>query len=877
MVDMANENKKIHWGRECARAFSILFRAVKATLSALLYIFATLGIIAVLCGIICGTAFAVYLSGYVDSSIDQFEMLASDQKQSSQIFVDDADDTGDMGNQTLYSSENRVWVNYDQIPQNLVNAYISIEDKRFYDHNGVDWLRTIRATALYAIGKSDSGGSTLTQQLIKNVTGKDDNTPQRKIEEIFTALNLEKTCSKEQILEMYLNTIYLSQGCNGVQAASYTYFGKPVSQLSLLECAAIASITQNPSKWDPKMHPENNIIRRNVILDNMLDQGKITKAEYDEAYNKELVLYSPQDATDPDDDNPHQGASSDTTSWYVDVVIEDTIALLMEHYNVTYSVAEQMMYTSGFRIVTAMNKDVQSTLEAIYADNALIDQIVGANPGMVKPESAIVVVDPNNGNILGLVGGRGEKYKSRVFNFATQAKRQSGSSLKPLSIYGPALEAGVINYSTVFDDSPYEYNDDGTMWPKNSPAGYKGLTPLVDAVTRSVNTIAIKLVDRLGLQASYKFLTEKLHFTTLYNNEEVNGVIRNDVTLSALGLGGMTYGVTLREMVGGYTMFTNDGVYCQPRTVLRIYDSSGELIIDNELKTEVAMTKENASIMTKIMNNVVVNGTGSSLKLKDNVFTAGKTGTTSKKNDTWFMGFTPYYLGGVWFGYEKPQVLSAFSGNPALKIWDYCMTELHKKFVFAEKEDGSPNYKLDKNGEAVPKIYSDVIDPGVLTLNFCRDCGLLATDLCKSDSRGSRVMVGYFTVDNMPDGYCNCHRMIRYCSGGGIATEYCPLSSCSDKLIVVSELARHRYDDGVYAYRSDEKYVFYDQGDGTYGGIVKTYSEFCTRHNPPAIPVSVLNANTAGSLFSTRLSGIIGEDLVLAVPPEKEWTVSKSE
>ena len=835
------KKKKINWPREVLDAAGFLFKGVKIVFSALLCILVTLLLIGRVCGLILGTTFAFYLSSYVDATVEEFDLLASEQKQTSQIFIDDG--TGNLDeleDEKLYASENRVWVDYADIPQNLIDAYVAEEDKRFFDHNGVDWIRTAYATAQFVIGRADTGGSTLTQQLIKNITGEDDNTPQRKIEEIFRALNLEKQYSKEQILEMYLNTIYLSQGCNGVQAASYTYFGKPVSELELIECAAIAAITQNPSKWDPKLHPENNIERRDRILANMLEQGKITQAEFDAAYGQELKIYEAE-PDDPDDPNSSEDESfsSNASSWYADVVIEDTIGLLMEHYEVTYSVAEQMLYTSGLKIVIAMDAGLQKTLEEIFRDDEIIDGVIGATPGMVKPQASMVVLDPTNGNILALVGGRGEKTKSRVFNFATQATRQPGSSMKPLAVYGPSLQAGIINYSTIFDDSPYEYRENGDGWPKNSPIGYRGLTPIINAITRSVNTVAVKLVDQLGLQNSYDFLTEKLHITTLYNNEVVNGQTVNDVTIAALALGGVTYGVTVRELVGGYTMFTNDGVYCEPRAVLKILDTDGEVLINNELKTEVALTKENASIMTKMLNNVMVNGTGSSAKLKNNVFTAGKTGTTSKNNDRWFVGFTPYYLGGVWFGYEKPQSVSGFSGNPAMKIWDYCMTEIHNDRVFTKNANGSYNYKVDQQGNTIPKIYNDVIDPGVLTLNFCADCGKLSTDLCKSDRRGSRVTVGYFTVDNMPKGYCDCHTVIKYCSGGGIAGEYCPESSCTSVNIVVTESAKYRYEDGVYAYRSDERYVFYDKGDGTYGGIISTYAGYCPVHRSPNVmPVS---------------------------------------
>ena len=846
------KKRKIHWGRELLDAVGMLIRGARGLLSVLLGILVTVFLIGTICALIVGTTFALYLSSYVDSSVEEFDLLASEQKQTSQIFVDDGSGNLDeLEDEKLYAKENRVWVDFDDIPQQLIDSYVAEEDKRFFDHNGVDWIRTAYATVQFVVGQADTGGSTLTQQLIKNITGDDDNTPQRKIEEIFRALNLEKRYSKEEILEMYLNTIYLSQGCNGVQAASYTYFGKPVSELELIECAAIAAITQNPSRWDPKLHPENNIERRDRILANMLEQGKITQAEFDAAYGKELTIYQGDQEDDSEEGNDTTTSNSNVSSWYADVVIEDTIELLMEHFDVTYGVAEQMMYTSGLKIVIAMDADVQKILEKIYVDTSIIDEVIGANPGMIKPQSAMIVLDPTNGNILGLVGGRGEKTKSRVFNFATQATRQPGSSIKPLSVYGPSLQAGIINYSTVFDDSPYEYREDKTGWPKNSPAGYRGLTPIASALTRSVNTIAIKLVDTLGLENSYKFLTEKLHITTLYNNEVINGTTVNDVSLAALGLGGATYGVTVRELVGGYTMFTNDGVYCEPRTVLRILDTEGKVLIDNELKTETAMTRENASIMSKMLNNVIESGTGKTTELRKSVFTCGKTGTTSKNFDRWFVGYTPYYLAGVWFGYEKSQSVAGFSGNSAMKIWDYAMTELHNELVFVRNEDGSYNTTVDQEGNKIPKKYSDVMDPGVLTMSYCNDCGMLATDLCKKDKRGSRVSTGYFTVDNMPTGYCSCHVQIRYCSGGGIATASCPSSTCSTVTIVAVDSAKDRYPDGAYAYRSDERYVFYSKGNGTYGGLIKTYSKFCTTHmSGDTIPLAINSAYGAALLPS---------------------------
>ena len=379
---------------------------------------------------------------------------------------------------------------------------------------------------------------------------------------------MEKSKSKEEILELYLNTIYLSQGCNGVKTASEKYFGKDVSELSLIECAAIAGITQNPYKWDPILHPENNKERRDNILIQMYEQGKINRSEFESAYDKELLLYTPEEGEDigsDEDESIVDGVVNEVNSWYTDTVIEDAIDLLAEKYNVSEVVASQMLYASGLQLVIAMDETVQSTMEAVYEDEALFTQIIGKTGELIAPESAMVILDPSNGNILGIVGGRGEKTKSRIYNCATMAKRQSGSSIKPLSVYSQGLQTGTVTWSTIYDDAPVQFweTDSGyRAWPKNSPDTYGGLTTVADGITRSVNTIAVQILEDIGIQESFDFLTKKLHFTTLVEEKVINNKVYTDLELSCLALGGQTEGVTVRELVGGYTMITNDGVFC---------------------------------------------------------------------------------------------------------------------------------------------------------------------------------------------------------------------------------------------------------------------------------------------------------------------------
>ncbi|MBE6672953.1 MAG: hypothetical protein E7599_05485 [Ruminococcaceae bacterium] len=836
-------------GRESANSLLIAGRVFRNIFYAMMNTFLTVLLVMGVTGVIVACTFALYLYNYVDATVEEFDMISTEQDQTTMIYyVNEDGEIIELESQRLHSDENRIWVSYDNIPKYLKDAFVAIEDKRFFDHNGVDWIRTVRATALFAVGQSDSGGSTITQQLIKNTTGEDSFTIQRKIEEIFRALNLEKSKSKEEILELYLNTIYLSQGCNGVKTAAEKYFGKDVSELSLIECAAIAGITQNPYKWDPILHPENNKERRDNILIQMYEQGKINRSEFESAHDKELVLYTPpeedEDTIPEEEESIVDGVKQEANSWYTDTVVEDAIDLLQEKYNVSEAVASQMLYASGLQLVIAMDEKVQSTLEAVYEDDALFTQIIGKTGELIAPESAMIVLDPTNGNILGIVGGRGEKTKSRLYNCATMAKRQSGSSIKPLSVYGQGLQSGKVTWSTVYDDAPVEFwkttsNGSTTYraWPKNSPATYGGLTTVADGITRSVNTLAVQILSDVGIRESFDFLTQKLHFTTLVEEKVINDKVYTDLELSCLALGGQTDGVTVRELVGGYTMITNDGVFCEPRSVLQIKDRNGNILIDNRLETEKALSVENAAILTRMMMRVMNMGTGSSSTLYKKINTAGKTGTTSSNYDRWFVGFTPYYLGGVWFGYRNQQSITGYSGNPALKIWDYVMLQLHDEIIKNASQAGGTLKRFE--------LPSTVIEA-----QYCRDSGKLATQNCRTgDPRGSRVESGYFTADQLPTEYCDCHVTVDYCTiGKGIACDACPESAIKQVALIHvpdrSYPAWTKVTDAQYVYRQLEvgqkfrvgaSYAFFEtqRKSGEYFGtssVSSAYNRVCTSH-----------------------------------------------
>ena len=716
---------KTNWNKEVRHSGSIVLTVIGKIFTYLLNTILTILLVGLLTGTIVGIAFAVYVNNYIEVDVSEIKMLSTNQDMTTRLYyMDYSDRTNRIGtpveieNQQLFSSENRTWVSYNEIPSYLVEAFVSIEDERFWTHKGVDWKRTLGATFYFAIGESSYGGSTITQQLIKNVTGDDDVTIQRKVKEIMSALELEKTMDKTEILELYLNTIYLSEHCYGIQAAANAYFDKDVSELNLTECAALAAIPKYPYKFDPYVNPDNNKDRRDDVLWKMHQLEKLTDEEYQEALDTELVI----------SDNVRTSATSATTSWYTDAVIEDTIDLLMEHMGVTETVASQMVYTGGLHIYTVMDPFVQDTLETYFENQ---DNFPKVNQG-VQPEASMVVIDPDTGDILGLVGGRGEKTSSRILNYATQTTRSPGSSIKPVAVYGPALEYGVINYCTLINDAPVKGN-----WPVNYPAGYRGPTPIYDAVARSVNTVAVRTLQKLGLETSYDFVHNKLGMTSVIGEYTTkSGQVLSDINLSALGLGGMNYGVTVRELTSAYQVFANKGIYTGNRTIIKILDSSGNVIVDNAGQSNIVMSEQNASIMTKILQGVISYGTGSRMNVDAYVNVAGKTGTTSDDCDRWFMGYTPHYIGGVWFGYAMPMSLNGFSETraPSLAIWDDVMAKLHQPLI----DSGS--------------VESFELADGIVRASVCAKSGKLATKNCDDGIRS-----GYFVSGNMPGSYCTEH------------------------------------------------------------------------------------------------------------------------
>ncbi len=778
--------------------------------------------------LIAGLSFFGYVNRYIETSIDEsiFFMVGSDSASKFYYYTEDQEGNEiavELTDEALYGEYRSIYVDYAQIPEHMIHAFVSIEDKRFYSHHGVDWKRTVSAGLNYLFQFRDSyGGSTITQQLIKNVTDRDDYSFQRKLQEIFWALDLETKMNKEEILGLYLNIINLSQGCYGIGAAADYYFSKSVSDLTLNECACIAAITNNPSYYDPVRNPEHNTQRKNLILSEMHAQGYISEEEYLECVEGQIVL-----------NLRDEGKKQTVRSWYTDMVIEDIISDLMEQKGYSRAMASLMIYTGGLQIYTAMDPEIQAILERYYHDTSNFY----AGEAEVTPQSSMIVMDPQNGDILGVVGAIGEKKGNRLQNFATQTVRPAGSVIKPLSVYAPALDTGVIQWSSVYDDVPVSFsqnsNGEYVAWPKNSDGEYRGLINVNYALEKSINTVTVKILQELGVEQSFDFLYDRLQMKSLIRQgTDQNGISITDCDLAALGLGQMNYGVSVREVTAAYSIFTNQGVYNQWRSYYKVTDFAGSILLENPYRGEAVIKEENASIMSLMLQNVVKKGTAKSITLKSEIDCAGKTGTTQSNYDRWYVGYTPYYVGGVWYGYEYPKSLSG--SNQCLKIWDEIMSEIHKTKLGA----------VDKK-----EIKHFEISDEVVSAEYCKDSGFCMTNACLHDPRGERREVGYFPRGEEPTGYCSVHVPVAYDSEeGGV----CVSGSCPHMNVEYIGLICVERSFPVQIYVTDAQYVWRELPEGTrvelssslaffsnvlgekeYCGISKTELQFnraCRRH-----------------------------------------------
>ncbi len=597
----------------------------------------------------------------------------------------------------LYSDQRRIWISIDDIPQYIPNAAIAIEDERFESHHGVDMKRTLGATLGFMTGNAKYGGSTITQQLIKNITDDWDDTWQRKLKEILRALVLETQMSKREILEYYLNFVYFGNGCNGIEMAAQTYFDKSAADLTLAEAASIIGITNAPTYYDPYNNPQNNKKRQETILDKMLELGYIDQVTHDEAVAEEIVF--------TETEAKYLGVNS----YFTEMMAKEIAHDLAEKEKITIESATDMVYTGGLTIYSTVDVKVQKSMEKWFAsgDQRLFPTLSGDE----QPQAAMVVISAEDGSLAGVVGGVGEKNASFVLNRAADRVRQPGSSIKPLSAYGPAVELGVLKPASIILDEPFEYNG----WkPKNWYKGYKGNVTMREAVVQSMNIPAIKTVQQISTETSYDFLKNKFMLDTL---------VEDDKNLAPLALGGLTDGVSVLDMTAAYGVYANGGIYTEPYTYTKVLDKNGNVLLEKEVKKHRVVSEKTAHTMTNVLISSAEGSLGISARLP-NMQSAGKTGTTngiingrSVDVDRWYMGYTPYYVGGVWYGYDYPkEVPYGATRVTSHKIWQAVMTDAHEGMAYK---------KFDTS------LY--VAEPEVIpqeTVDVCKISGLLAIDGC---------------------------------------------------------------------------------------------------------------------------------------------------
>ena len=684
-------------------------------------------------GVLVFLSVASFLLSFRD--IEPPDLSAMSLSYSSFVYVDD-----EQGNateyMTIYKDANREWVSLNDIPAYMKTAQVAIEDHRFSEHDGVDWWNTMGAVYKLFTHSGGGGGSTLTQQLIKNITGEKQVSILRKVREIFTALNMEKKYSKQQILEAYLNVVNYGGQNEGVEAAAKAYFGKSIAECSLAQCAVIAGITQNPSQFNPLIFPDEAKVRGEVVLDRMwkLSDGNeendelviseelegqlvpITQEEYNQAL-AELETMTFGDVKVEETETVEEQQDLDDWNWYIDTMFEDIARDLQKQYGYSYERAVDMIYNSGLEIHSAMNPKIQTDLENMFINGDCM-------PADEDIEAGMFIMDPYTGRVIAVIGSRYERDGVRLWNNATDSKRQPGSSFKPVSVYSLGLETDTITYGSVLKDQPVpDYYGPGSTeeGPSNFSLTYTGYMNVDEAIEISQNAPAAWLAQELTTEACYQWLTEKLHFTTLTEDDSHS--------LSAMALGGMSYGVTMREMTAAFCVFANGGYYYKPYTYTYVKDHDGNVILDNRDNVgEQVMSTENATIMNKLLHRPVegYNGTAANIMYDIGVDMYAKTGTTNDTKDLTFVGGTPFCVAGIWNGYPSPSELS--DPDTAKVTWKAVIQYLNNNYDWSDK-----NWVLSENvGQRL----------------FCRSSGKLAGANCYDTA------YGWYDGNNLP-GTCN--------------------------------------------------------------------------------------------------------------------------
>jgi len=727
------------------------------------------------------------------------------------------------GNQTaklVSQNSNRIPVGQDMIPEDLAHAFVAIEDERFYEHNGIDIKGIIRA-AYVGISQGfhfTEGASTITQQLLKNNVFTDWTSEQgfadslkRKIQEQYLAIELSKSMSKDEVLLNYMNTINLGQNTLGVQAASLRYFNKSVNTLTLSECAVIAGITQNPSRFNPISHPDKNADRREKVLNNMLEQGYITQAEFDEAMADDV--YSRIQVVNEDADDTL------VNTYFVDALTDDVMNdLLAAGYNETQ--AFTLLYSGGLKIYSTQDPNIQAICDEVFTNEenypegtrwylnyaltikkangdfenhstemlrayfkeqypsynlihesteeayAYIEEykaaVLGNNDEVFdenisltpQPQVSITIQDQHTGYVVAMVGGRGTKEGSKTLNRATDTKRQPGSTFKIVAAYAPALDSAGITLATMLNDAPFNYAD-GRPVSNHWGDEYRGLNSMRQGIIDSMNVITVKLLTIISPQLGFDYV-KNFGFTTVVDREEITVAgetkIYSDIQ-QALALGGLTYGVTNEELNAAYAAIANNGTYIKPKLYTKVVDHDGNVILDNtQPQTRQVIKETTAWLLTDAMCDVVTQGTGGAVNF-GNMAIAGKTGTTSDYNDIWFSGYTPYYTATTWAGYDNNTKLRyGDERNLAKKLWRAVMSKIH---------------------EELPSASFEMPETGIVQATVCSHSGKLPiAGLCDAT-----LKTEYFAEGSIPTESCDVHyqgMVCQYSNPSLPAADTCP-------------------------------------------------------------------------------------------------------
>ena len=673
----------------------------------------TVVLVLVIAGIIVGISIGAYVIKIANEPTG-IDLNARSLNLSSFIYVENSNSGEFEEYQKLYGTENRIWVNLKDMPKAMPEAIVAIEDKRFYEHNGVDWFRTGSAILSLVTGRDNYGGSTLTQQLVKNITDDSEVSLTRKLREIFRALNIEREYSKDDIIEAYLNVVNFGNNCQGVESASQLYFNKPIGECTVAECAAIAGITQNPSRWNPLLYPENNKERRETVLDQMYDQDMLTKAEYDtamaESANMTFVGFSDDaESEDEDEDN------TKIQNWYIDQMYWDLCRDLAKYYDISEDAASLKLYSEGLKIYCAMDTEAQEMIEK--------EALKSAKDYDYDLQTAMTMVG-YDGRVIATVGSSREKEGNLEWDRASHSILQPGSSIKAIIPYPLAIDKEIYNYSSLAKDQPIEkWKVDGygnfISGPPNSYNGYHKFMTVPEALSWSSNAAAVQTLELVGINDAYEQATNNLGFKNLSEADKTN--------VGSLSLGGMEGGVTVREMAAAMQYVGNNGLYYEPYTYYYVTDQNDKVILDNRnnLPNE-AYTPETAYKMNRLLKYNVMTSThtASSYAQIQGWDIAGKTGTTDYDRDLWFVGASPYCTLACWMGYDQPDSVNYYGLSTI--VWQKVMS----------------NYLKGKK-------YKEFTMPDtIVTATYCKGSGLLAASYCTDTA------TGYYTEDDMP-AYCN--------------------------------------------------------------------------------------------------------------------------